>query len=38
VRSEKAARFLLSNQFSDVTNMAEGMKGWLQRGLPAVTT
>jgi rhodanese-related sulfurtransferase len=35
VRSEKAARFLLSHEFKDVTNMAEGMKGWLNRGLPA---
>ena len=37
VRSEKAARFLLSNEFTNVTNMAEGMKGWLSRGLPANT-
>ena len=36
VRSEKAARFLLSNEFQDVTNMSEGMRGWLQRGLPTV--
>lgn len=35
VRSEKAARFLLSQEFEDVTNMAEGMNGWLRRGLPA---
>ena len=35
VRSEKAARFLLSQDFEDVTNMAEGMSGWLQRGFPA---
>ena len=35
VRSEKAARFLLSQDFHDVTNMAEGMRGWLGRGLPA---
>ena len=34
VRSEKAARFLLSHNFEDVTNMAEGMKGWQKRGLP----
>ena len=34
VRSERAARFLLSNEFKDVTNMAEGMKGWTKRGLP----
>ena len=34
VRSEKAARFLLSQNFEDVTNMAEGMKGWQSRGLP----
>lgn len=33
-RSEKASRYLLSQGFSDVTNMSEGMKGWLQRGLP----
>ena len=37
VRSEKAARFLLAEGFQDVTNMAEGMKGWLNRGLPAQT-
>lgn len=36
VRSEKAARFLLSQNFQDVTNMKEGMRGWLNRGLPAV--
>lgn len=35
VRSERAARFLLSQDFSDVTNMAEGMKGWVSRGLPS---
>jgi rhodanese-related sulfurtransferase len=35
IRSEKAARFLLSQEFKDVTNMSEGMKGWLQRGFPA---
>lgn len=34
VRSEKAARFLLSQNFEDVTNMAEGMRGWQKRGLP----
>lgn len=34
VRSERATRFLLSQDFKDVTNMAEGMKGWLGRGLP----
>lgn len=33
VRSERAARFLLSQGFSDVTNMAEGMKGWQGQGL-----
>ncbi len=33
VRSEKAARFLLSQGYADVTNMAEGMKGWQERGL-----
>ena len=37
VRSEKATRFLLSQNFENVTNMSEGMKGWLSRGLPAVT-
>jgi len=37
IRSEKAARFLLSQEFTDVTNMAEGMKGWLRRGFPAET-
>ncbi len=36
VRSEKAARFLLANGYSDVTNMSEGMRGWLTRNLPAV--
>lgn len=35
VRSDRAARFLLSNGFNDVTNMVEGMKGWLGRGFPA---
>lgn len=35
VRSEKASRFLLSENFADVTNMSEGMKGWLGRGYPA---
>ena len=35
VRSEKATRFLLSQDFDAVTNMAEGMMGWLGRGLPA---
>lgn len=34
VRSERAARFLLANGFSQVTNMGEGMKGWESRGLP----
>lgn len=34
VRSERAARFLVSRGFSDVINMAEGMKGWESRGLP----
>lgn len=37
VRSERAARFLLSQGFSDVTNMSEGMKGWLRRDLAANT-
>jgi rhodanese-related sulfurtransferase len=37
VRSEKAARFLLSQGYSQVINMAEGMKGWEARGLPSVT-
>jgi rhodanese-related sulfurtransferase len=37
VRSEKAAQFLVANNFADVTNMSEGMRGWLARGLPAVT-
>ena len=36
VRSEKAALFLMSQNFGDVTNMKEGMRGWLMRGLPAV--
>ena len=31
VRSERAARFLLAQGFEDVTNMAEGMKGWQER-------
>lgn len=34
VRSERAAMFLSSAGFSDVTNMVEGMKGWQGRGLP----
>ena len=34
VRSERAARFLVSQGFANVTNMAEGMKGWASRGLP----
>ena len=34
VRSEKATRFLMSKEFKDVTNMAEGMRGWINRGLP----
>lgn len=34
VRSERAAKFLLANGFEQVTNMAEGMKGWESRGLP----
>lgn len=34
VRSERAARFLVSQGFANVTNMAEGMKGWETRGLP----
>lgn len=35
VRSEKAARFLLEQGFEDVTNMTEGMSGWLSRSLPS---
>jgi adenylyltransferase/sulfurtransferase len=35
VRSEKAARFLDSQGYSQVINMAEGMKGWEARGLPS---
>jgi adenylyltransferase/sulfurtransferase len=34
VRSERAARFLVSKGFQEVINMAEGMKGWESRGLP----
>lgn len=34
VRSERAARFLAAHGFSEVINMAEGMKGWESRGLP----
>lgn len=34
VRSERASQFLVSEGFQDVTNMAEGMKGWMSRGLP----
>lgn len=34
VRSERAARFLLSKDYEDVTNMSEGMKGWQKRKLP----
>lgn len=37
VRSDRACQFLSSQGFGKVTNMAEGMKGWLQRGLPAVS-
>lgn len=37
VRSERAARFLLGNGFSEVINLAEGMKGWESRGLPTQT-
>ena len=37
VRSDRACQFLSSQGFSKVTNMAEGMRGWLQRGLPAVS-
>lgn len=37
VRSERAARFLASQGYSEVINMAEGMKGWEARGLPSVT-
>ncbi len=35
VRSERAAKFLLANGFSEVINMSEGMKGWEARGLPS---
>lgn len=34
VRSEKAAKYLLAQGFSEVLNMTEGMKGWQSRGLP----
>lgn len=34
VRSERAAQFLCSQGFEDVTNMLEGVKGWESRGLP----
>lgn len=34
VRSERAAQFLDASGFTDVTNMLEGMKGWVARGLP----
>ncbi len=33
VRSERAASFLTAQGFENVTNMAEGMKGWQERGL-----
>ncbi len=33
VRSERAARYLMAQGYGDVTNMAEGMKGWQERGL-----
>lgn len=36
VRSDRACGFLSSHGFQQVTNMSEGMKGWLSRGLPAV--
>lgn len=34
VRSERAAKFLTSQGYTNVTNMAEGMNGWQTRGLP----
>lgn len=34
VRSYKAAQVLVERGFTDVTNMAEGTKGWIARGLP----
>lgn len=34
VRSYKAAQVLVQSGFGDVTNMAEGTKGWIARGLP----
>lgn len=37
VRSDRACQFLSNQGFGNVTNMSEGMKGWLNRGLPAVT-
>lgn len=37
IRSERATRFLLSKEFKDVTNMAEGMRGWVNRGLPTTS-
>ncbi len=33
-RSMKACNFLLGQGFSDVTNVAEGTKGWVEQGLP----
>ena len=34
VRSDRAAKFLIAQGYSEVINMAEGMKGWESRGLP----
>ena len=35
IRSERAAKWLIENGYEDVTNMSEGMNGWLARGFPA---
>ena len=35
IRSERAAKWLVENDFVNVTNMTEGMNGWLARNFPA---
>lgn len=34
VRSDKACQFLSGQGFDQITNMSEGMRGWMKRGLP----
>ncbi len=38
VRSEKAARFLEQQGFTDVTNLDGGMIGWVESGLPTASS